>query len=112
MKRKAFYYTSKDFTGATYREIYHRVSRWIKINFTLSGVPFFTYDGHRYKLDNFIRCDYFASCCASEVISDKGEKITLAGYQGDVYYKPYFIEIDSAGESVRVYEYQGSEKCA
>ena len=113
-KQKKFYYTGKTYQNATYTEEYSRVSRWIKIDYTIprseeaESRPFFRHGNRRYYLDNFIRCGS-AWIAPLQIESKDGEKIDLAGQESDNYYKPLFIEIDAGGEAVRVYQYNGSE---
>ena len=101
---KTFYYNSKDYMNRDYTETYIRVSRRIKIRWTLSGDPYFLHNGIRYKLDRFMRTEN-----GCNIISADNENVVLCGYDSETYYKPYFIEIDVNGDYVRLYEYQGSE---
>ena len=113
-KQKKFYYTGKTYQNATYTEEYTRVSRWIKIDYTIprseeaESRPFFRHGNRRFYIDDFIRTNY-PSGDYTEIESKDGEKATLHAYQADQYYKPYFIELDESGEAVRVYQYNGSE---
>ena len=108
MKQKTFTYTGKTYHNATYTEKYTRVSRHIRIDYNLNGDPYFRHGGRRYYLKDFMRSNY-PSCEPTEIISRDGERVNLHGYEAENYYKPLFIELDDAGESVRVYRYEGSE---
>ena len=103
---KQFFYKSEDYLHRTYTETYTREGRWKKINYTLSGNPYFTHNGKRYRLDDFLRAG--AAGFTTEIKSKDGEAVALAGYEGETYYKPLFIEIDEGGEACRVYRYEGS----
>jgi hypothetical protein len=105
---KTFYYKSQDYLKRDFVEVYTRDSRWIKIDFTTAGVPFIRHNGRRYKIDNFFSL-LFCSGCNTEITADDGEKVVLCGYQTDVYYKPYFIEISDGGDYARLYIYEGSK---
>lgn len=106
MKQKTFFYKGKNYTSADYTETYKRESRRIRIDYTLTenARPYFRHNNRRYYLDNFMRIDH-----GTEIEAADGEKVTLHGYEADQYYKPLFIELDEAGESCRVYRYEGSE---
>ena len=115
MKHKIFTYTGKNYINADYTETYTRVSRWIKINYTIprrdedESKPFFRHDGKRCFLDDFLRTGSpWSAGITSEITAADGEAVNLAGYEADVYYKPLFVEIDEGGEAVRLYRYEGS----
>lgn len=105
-----FYYNGTDYLHRAYTEIYERVSRWIRIDYNANGEPYFRFRNKRYKLDNFLRCNSAWSSWNDKIHNDKGEEVTLAGYEADVYYKPFFVEISDCGEGVRVYQYLGTER--
>ena len=104
MKQKTFFYKGKNYINADFTETYKRESRRIRIDYTPAGNPFFRHNNRRYYLDNFMRIDH-----GTEIEAADGEKVTLCGYEADQYYTPLFIELDEAGESCRVYRYEGSE---
>ena len=107
--RKQFFYTGKTYQNATYTETYTRVSRWIKISYTLTeeSRPYIRHDNRRFYLDNLRRNSF---CGLPTVIkAADGEEIQLAGHDATTYYKPYFIELDDGGEAARLYRYEGSE---
>ena len=107
---KKFYYSGRDYIGRTYKETYTRKSRYIMIRYNTAGNPFFIFQGRRYYLDNFLRTsNAWTGTASEEITANDGEKIRLAGYQAETFYKPLFIEIDEGGEAVRVYQYEGSE---
>ena len=105
---KKFYYTAKNYYGATFRETYTRESRRIRIDYTPAGDPFFRHAGRRYKLDDFMRINCM-SWEPTEIKAADGETVYICGHEAEVYYKPLFIEIDDAGETVRLYRYEGTE---
>ena len=107
MTQKNFYYTGKTYQNATYTETYRRISRHIRIDYNLNGDPYFRHGGKRYKIADFMRVNY-PSCAPLEVIAQDGERVELHAYEAKNYYKPLFIELDDAGETVRVYRYEGS----
>lgn len=107
---KQFYYMGKDYQNRDFKEIYNRLSRWLKIYFTLSGDPYFNFKGKRYRLDNFISNNSAWGSVTDILTSEDGEKIMFSGYEADSYYRPYFIEVDSCGDAVRVYQYSGCEE--
>lgn len=106
-KQKIFY----EKVNNDYIEVYKRVSRWIKIDFTLKGVPFFRHNNRRYKLDDFLRINYpyYDSEVITDTINAKDAKevIQLSGYEANEYYKPLFIEISDSGDGVRLYQFDG-----
>lgn len=106
---KRFFYNSVDFNNRGFSEIYNRVSRWVKIDYTPSGSPFFRHNNRRYHLDNFIRLGSFCSAPMEPITAADGETVTLNGYEIDSYYKTLFIEISDGGEAVRVYRYEGTQ---
>ena len=109
--RRQFYYKGQDYLHRDYTETYTRVSRWIRIRYNMSGDPFFIYDGHRYKLDDFLRTNTMWSVgIADKVEADNGEQVSLAGYEAEQYYKPLFVELSETCEAVRLYRYEGTER--
>lgn len=107
---KQFFYTGIDYKGDKYMERYTRAGRWAKIDYTMSGVPFFRYNNRRYKLDDFISMSSDWSVgLASTIKAADGETVVLSGYESDNYYKTLFIEVSEGGEAVRVYRYEGTE---
>lgn len=100
MKQKAFFYTDKTYQSATYTETYSRVSRQIRIDYTLNGAPYFRHGGRRYCLNDFMRVNPFI------ITARDGETVTICGYEAKNYYKPLFIEIDTAGEYCRLYRFE------
>ena len=107
--KKHFYYTGESHNGATYKEEYTRASRWLKINYTTAenSRPYVRHNNKRYYLEDFIRLSAYGY--NTEVTAADGETVTLSGSETDVYYKPYFIEIDESGEAARLYTYEGTE---
>ena len=106
--KKKFYYNGKTYQNATYTETYTRASRWLKVNYTTAeeSRPYIRHDNKRYYLDVFLRNSF---CGLPTVIkAEDGEEIQLAGHDATTYYKPYFIELDEAGEAARLYQYEGS----
>ena len=103
---KKFYYTGRNYYGATYTETYTREGRAKKILYTLTEAsrPYFRHNGRRFYLDDFLR-----NTAPIEIEAADGEKITLHGYEAEQYYKPLFIELDDAGEYCRVYRFEGTE---
>lgn len=112
MTKKAFFYTGKDYMNATYTERYTRESRWVKVQYTLTDEarPYIRHDNRRLYLDDFMRAG--VGGYPFEITAKDGEAVTLAGFQSDVYYKPFFVEIDEAGEAARLYRYEGTEERA
>lgn len=106
--QKQFYYTSEDYLKRKYKEIYSRVSRWKRIYYNTAGNPYFMQDGKRHLIENYTLTDY-PNGTQTEVKAADGESVILAAHQNEVYYKPYFIELDEGGEKVRVYQYERTE---
>ena len=106
---KKFYYNTE-----TYTETYTRRGTWKRIDYTnprneeTESRPYFRHENKRYYIDDFMRTNYPAGEY-TEIKAADGEKATLHAYKTDVYYKPYFIELNETGEAVRVYQYEGSE---
>ena len=104
---KEFTYAGKTFDGRTYTERYTRASRWMKVDYTLSGKAFFRHNGRRYHLDDFTRISF--SCFAGKITAKDGEEVILEGHETDCYYKPLFVEYSDGCEAVRVYRFEGTE---
>lgn len=105
---KEFTYTGKTYDGRTYTERYTRASRWMKVDYTLSGRPFFRHNGRRYHLDNFTRVE-LAAYGSGTITAEDGEQVVLEGFESDRYYKPLFVEFGDGCEAVRVYRFEGTE---
>ena len=90
---------------------FRRVSRWIKVNYkTVTSrhrlaeyadgdeLIYFRHGGREYALGQFMRLT------APEFFENEdGKKSFLSGYDCTQYYKPYLIEIEDGGESVRLF---------
>lgn len=110
MKTYNMYYTEKitDYLGRTFQERYCRVGKWQAVKYTVSGIPYITHNGRRYRLDNFYRLG--SAWCPGEaftVTDAAGRKATLHGYEMDEYYKPLFIQLDEYGEKARLFKFEG-----
>ena len=76
---------------------YKTNNRWIKVNRTLNGKPYFKHKGKRYYLDDFIRCH------DNPWIGTSHYPSYIHGYYAREYYHPMYIEIERRGEAVKVY---------
>ncbi len=111
-----------------------RVSRWIKINTDYNITPrhslyvyaedengrthwsddfdaktafvdYFVYKGRKYAMGQFISLGNPFYCPVMYSYEDEdGREAFLSGYDSTAHYKPIYIEIDSVGERVRVYQ--------
>ena len=95
------------------KAIFERVSRWIRIDYNMDGEPYFRFKDRRYKLSKFLRVDGVCGCAYTRPITnEKNESVLLAGYEMDTYYKPYFVELNTSCDKVRVYRYEGIQETA
>lgn len=76
---------------------YKTNNRWIKVNYTLNGKPYFKHKGKRYYLDDFIRCH------DNPWIGTSHYPSYIHGYYAHEYYHPMYIEISKGGDAVKVY---------
>ena len=83
-----------------YNRNYKSASRWIKIEYTIKdSKPYFRHYGKRYYLDNIMRLSY------PIMWNDKDGKLNyISGYDSTQWYNPYLVELDEAGEYVRLWE--------
>lgn len=84
---------------------YKTNNRWIKINETVNGKPYFQHNGKRYRLDDFIRCH------DNPWIGNGNFPSYIHGYYAHEYYNPIFIEISPRGDAVKIYTEKEDPKC-
>lgn len=72
-------------------------NRWIKIQYTLKGKPFFYHNGRRIPMGLIVRTHN------NPWLSEKAFPDYIHGYKADDYFNPLFIEINRTGEAVKVY---------
>lgn len=100
-----------------------RLSRWIKVREAVNVSPrsclfdysdddgegnklafYFVFRGQRYALGRFIRCGSPWLPVSYSWEDEEGKMQFLSGADCTEYYRPLLIELDDAGEYVRVYE--------
>lgn len=72
-------------------------NRWIKIQYTRKGNPFFYHKGKR------ISFHLIVSCHNNPWLGTTHFPDYIHGYKADEYFNPMFIEINRTGTAVKVY---------
>ena len=66
-------------------------------------LDYFTFRGRNYAIDQFYRLESMWINSHNRIIRDGRETINICAVDAENYYNPLYMEIDSAGECVRLY---------